>query len=630
GDPDARKTQDELAEELGVTRMTLYRWRTQNPTYNALLNANTSKVVSIKYQTSWPGVDPMNAQDPTDVATRVSYYGITGVPDSPLDGIDQNDASGSGYYIGAPHNWTQTKIDSAYAVPSPFTINISHTFSSDYDSIFVTCVITASEAYTSVGALKARIAMVEETIHFASAPGTNGETDFYNVCRKMYPSAAGTTLPSTWTLGQTQTITFGAPIPSYIYSKSQIKMVAFVQSDGDKFVQQAGADAPQALTSDIGTTMITGVPVYQCSTSFTPTVTIKNFGTTPLTSCTINYKVDAGTVMTAPWTGGPLATGATTTAVLPAITASAGAHTFTSFTSAPNGGADFDAANDQQVKPFAIVSAPGSAAPLVEGFTSTTFPPTGWFINNPDGDATWVRASGPGGFGTSTACSKIDFYSIPAGTIDEFYAKNVDFTGTTTAALTFNVAYAQYSASYVDDLAVLVSSDCGATWTSVYDKSGATLATNGGAFVTASAFSPTSTQWRNEACNLNAFAGQSNVMVKFVATSGYGNDAYIDDINLTNGSAGVNDIAELANNVTVYPNPISTSATVNFNLVESNPVTIEMVNAIGQVVSTTNLGTLNAGTQTYSVNASNLSNGLYFINIRVGNSKVVKKVSINK
>jgi hypothetical protein len=54
----------------------------QNPALNAALSAaGTSTVVSIKYQTSWPGVDPMNAQNPTEVAARVSYYNISGVPD---------------------------------------------------------------------------------------------------------------------------------------------------------------------------------------------------------------------------------------------------------------------------------------------------------------------------------------------------------------------------------------------------------------------------------------------------------------------------------------------------------------------------------------------------------------------
>ncbi|MFL5765097.1 MAG: T9SS type A sorting domain-containing protein [Bacteroidia bacterium] len=607
-----------LAEEF--TQASCGPCAAQNPTFNALLSANTAKVVSIKYQTSWPGVDPMNAQNPTDVSTRVSYYGVSGVPDGPMDGVEPTGAS----YTGAPANWSQPSIDAEYGVSSPFTIALSHTMSADWDSVFVTCVITASQAYTASGALKAHIAMVEKTITFNTAPGTNGETQFYNVMRKMYPSASGTTLPGTWTMGQTQTITFGVPIPSYIYSKSQICFVAFVQSDGDKHVQQAGMDATMTPPVDAGASALSGVPVYQCTTSFTPTVTVKNFGTTTLTSCTINYKIDAGSTMTMPWTGS-LASGATTTATLPAVTATAGGHTLTTWTSAPNGGADLDAANDQTMKSFAIVSSTGAASPLVEGFVSTTFPPTGWFIDNPAG-LTWTRKTGAGGFGTSTSCSKLDFYSIPPGDVDEFYAQNVDFTGTSTASMAFDVAYAQY-ASENDKLEVKVSSNCGTSWTTVYTKSGSTLMT---ASPTTSAFTPTASQWRKETVNLNAFAGQSNVMVKFVGTSAYGNNLYIDNINLVNNaSAGVNEV-NAVDNVTVYPNPIANAATINFNLSDASDVMIQMVNALGQVISTKNLGTLNAGEQTYSLDASNLDNGMYFVNIQVGNNKVVKKVAVNK
>jgi hypothetical protein len=609
-----------LAEEF--TQASCGPCAAQNPTYNTLLGNNTSKVVSIKYQTSWPGVDPMNAQNPADVSTRVTYYNVSGVPDSPMDGVEQ--AGGS--YTGAPANYTQSGIDAEYAVPAPFTINLSHTFSPDYDSVFITCVITASTNYTSTGALKAHVAMVEKTISFTSAPGTNGETQFYNVMRKMYPSAAGTTLGSSWTNGQTQTITFGRPIPAYIYSKAQIGIVAFIQDDGDKSVQQAAFSVPQPIPVDIGTTSVTGIPLYQCATSFTPTVTIKNFGTNTLTNCDVNFKIDAGTVTTIPWSGS-LATNASTTVTLPAQTVAAGSHTFTSYTSAPNGGTDFDAANNQMVKSFSIIGTGGSA-PLVEGYTSTTFPPTGWFINNVDNGPTWTRKTGAGGFGTSTACAKIDFFNSPGGQVDEFYAKNLDLTGATGVDLKFNVAYAQYSASYVDKLEVKVSTNCGSSWTTLYNKSAGTLATNGGAMVT-SAFTPTATQWRAETVSLASYIGQTNLMIKFVATSGYGNNAYLDDVNITNLTTGIQEQTTLTG-VNVYPNPATDNATVSFNLVESDNVSVMLVNSIGQTVINTDLGKMSAGDQSYLLNTEFLSNGLYFLNVKVGNNMTTKKVTINK
>ena len=200
-----------------------------NPAFNTLLSANTSKAVSVKYQVSWPGADPMNAQNPTEVATRVSYYGVSGVPDAFQEGVDKAN----------PGNVTQSGIDAAYAVPSPFTIQLTHWFNSANDSIYINCDLTASQN-TSLTTGVLHVGMIEKTITFTTAPGSNGETVFYNVFRKAYPNANGTALTSSWTNGQKKTVSFKAKIPSYIYSKPEIAVVAWVQDNADKSIKQAG------------------------------------------------------------------------------------------------------------------------------------------------------------------------------------------------------------------------------------------------------------------------------------------------------------------------------------------------------------------------------------------------------
>ena len=87
-----------------------------NPGFNALLDANSDKIVSIKYQTSWPGFDPMNLHNPTQVQTRVTYYNVTGVPNAEEDGNAFNDHPGV---------FEQSDIDSRYVVPSPFEQKMS-------------------------------------------------------------------------------------------------------------------------------------------------------------------------------------------------------------------------------------------------------------------------------------------------------------------------------------------------------------------------------------------------------------------------------------------------------------------------------------------------------------------------
>lgn len=224
-----------------------------NPAFNTLLAANTSKAVSVKYQTDWPGVDPMNAQNQADVANRVSYYGVSGVPDAFMDG---NVASGS------PGAVTQSGIDNEYAVASPFTITLNHWFNAANDSVFINCEVTCTQNVTMTSP-HLRVAMIEKTITFTTAPGSNGEKDFYGVMRKMYPNGNGTNLAAAWTVGQKKTVSFAAKIPTYIYSKAQIATVAWVQDDNNKNVLQSGycptATAPLALApvADFASDVIT-------------------------------------------------------------------------------------------------------------------------------------------------------------------------------------------------------------------------------------------------------------------------------------------------------------------------------------------------------------------------------------
>ena len=116
---------------------------------------------------------------------------------------------------------------------------------------------------------------------------------------------------------------------------------------------------PQMAT-DAGVSSITAPSGTVTSSTVTPLVGLKNFGTAALTSCTINYKVDAGTVQTHSWTGN-LATNSLMTVSLPVINVTAGAHTFTSYTSNPNGGADGNTANDQMVSNFTVSVSSGIA-----------------------------------------------------------------------------------------------------------------------------------------------------------------------------------------------------------------------------------------------------------------------------
>lgn len=206
-----------------------------NPQFNVLLSANTNKVVSLKYQTSWPGVDPMNAQY-TNVSSRVNYYSVGSVPYALMDGAGVTGSS----YTGYPNNLNQAAINNEYAVViSPFDLAVQHTLNANQDSVFITVQATATQAYAISTALRLHTVLIEKHIHFTTAPGSNGERDFYNVVRKMIPGTGGTGITNNWTVGQNATYTFAVAIPSYIYDINQLAVVCFIQNSTSRQVEQA-------------------------------------------------------------------------------------------------------------------------------------------------------------------------------------------------------------------------------------------------------------------------------------------------------------------------------------------------------------------------------------------------------
>jgi PKD repeat protein len=169
--------------------------------------------------------------------------------------------------------------------------------------------------------------------------------------------------------------------------------------------------------------------------------------------------------------------------------------------------------------------------PLVEGFQGA-FLPSGWAIMDDNANGlTWAHSTAAGGFGNSSSSVVFDnFTNNENGARDQLWTPKFNFSSVSSASMTFDVAYARYNATYSDTLAVLVSTDCGVTWSQVFLKGGSTLATR--TDVT-TLFVPTSSQWRTETISLNGFAGQGNVLVAFQNRGRYGNAIYIDNINIT-------------------------------------------------------------------------------------------------
>lgn len=208
----------------------------------------------------------------------------------------------------------------------------------------------------------------------------------------------------------------------------------------------------------------------------------------------------------------------------------------------------------------------------------TSYPPYGWTFANEDGGGQWSLSASAGGYSASAHSIMYDNYNINSdGTTDDFRF-SVDLSLSASASLSFDVAYARWGAGYSDTLAVLASTDCGTTWTQVWRKGGTTLATSPD---NTSLFVPDSSQWRPEVISLNAFLGNTDVILAFRNKGHWGNAVYADNINIT-GTVGTLPTQPAPTAMFLYPNPVSPGSEVYIAGSGQEDLILEVFDATGK------------------------------------------------
>ncbi len=262
----------------------------------------------------------------------------------------------------------------------------------------------------------------------------------------------------------------------------------------------------------------------ECASS-TVSIRLRNTGLLPQTGFSVSYQLDGGqeVIESFPGTLAPSAI-ATHTFATPLPPLSVGAHNIVLRATLND---DQYLPDDQVTLNFAY--ALPTAAPYAEDLESGAAVPVGWKLENPDNGSTWTNMSVTNG--ALCAVSKawqINYYSYNAPRQqDRLVSPVVNLAGSAGSRLRFHHAYVQYSASYVDSLRVQVSTDCGGTWTTLWQAWAASLATapNSTASWTPSACS----QWQLHDIDLSAYDGRK-VLVRFVGVCGYGNNLYLDNV----------------------------------------------------------------------------------------------------
>jgi PKD repeat protein len=227
---------------------------------------------------------------------------------------------------------------------------------------------------------------------------------------------------------------------------------------------------------------------------------------------------------------------------------------------------------------------------------------------------------------------------------DFLVTPSYDMTTITNEKLYFKFAGARKTTSPFisqnDKLQVYVSTNCGENWSVRSMKvdgvnksylAGDTLYSAG---LFPSGFVPTAAnQWNEAEVDLNVapYNVSTNLRVMFVWTSGgeYGNDFYIDQINITNStSIGIEENSGQTD-YSVYPNPVTETSQIYFKLPHDANVSVDVLDLAGRVVKIIYSGDLNAGEQYYQLNNADFNSaGIYLVRLTVDGVVSTKKVII--
>lgn len=349
-----------------------------------------------------------------------------------------------------------------------------------------------------------------------------------------------------------------------------------------------------------------------CDQNITPSILAKNYGSSVLTSFTINYSVDGGSVQSFTWTGNISSQG-TTTFSLPVISIADGAHSLLVYLTDPNGITDPNNINDSITSMFTVASTVVTA-PIIEDFEGT-FPPIEFRIEDSAGLLSVTNAAGA--FGTSASSLKADFFNTINGR-SLMTSYPIDITGSATPELTFDVAYVRYHSAVRDSLIVEASTDCGLTWTTVYSKMGTALATQVGFF--SQLFLPTPAQWRHEVVSLTPYASANNLLLRFIFSSGYGNNLYLDNINIDN-TVGVQEISQHA--FALYPNPASDFIYLQAGNFPSKILDVTLTDMAGRIIFVKQFNSVNA-LQLLTIPVTSFSTGYYTVTIKTETDSAIK------
>lgn len=199
--------------------------------------------------------------------------------------------------------------------------------------------------------------------------------------------------------------------------------------------------------------------------------------------------------------------------------------------------------NTETANNFVEISPNGTDIFFTETFESGTFADNGWTVQNPDNGITWAITNVGGSTNGSRAAGVDHFSYQQQGQRDGLTSPALDFSGHANIQLDFQHAHRRFSQDYRDSLIIYVSTNGGSSFPhrvlAVAENGSGSFATNGilnQNFVPANGIDWCFGGDLGSGCftvNLSQFDGQPNVRLRFETFNDYGNNIYVDNIQLS-------------------------------------------------------------------------------------------------
>ena len=573
-----------------------------NPTMTAFINAqNPEKLAAIGFHMNWPapGNDPMYLYNTTDNTTRRNYYGVNSIPAGFFDGsisipLPYNQSVLQGYY------------DARKDLLSPVTLILRD---STYGDSVLVRVSVLCETYLENTTAQLYVGVLEDNIHYSSPPGTNGETDFHWVMRKMLPSAGGTNInliPGTYS-----EYTFRYKMDP-IWVANKIKNIAYVQLSTKEMLNAAKTLSNFSLLTS---TSFLSVPQGEASTK--------------------NFKVKI------PYVAAGYNSPVTFTAAVEPVTAGVTA-TFPSGTTISN----FPDSLTVQVSSSAAVpqgtykivltgtSASGKVhkigADLLVGKNYVTIRTNNNLPNIVVDNTTYTGSKLFNWNVNSTHTIKaVSPYTVSA---TRYVFTNWSDSGDTTHTITVNANTSTYTANYKTQFRIL----------GTIQPSGIPATVTGGNIFYDSAstqtisINPTTVQYNGKTYYFNRWVGVgngsytgNNPSFQVTLANPITQIAVFDTINvgITKIGSEVPSRFDLFQN---YPNPFNPSTKIKFDIAKYSPVKLEVYDITGRLIYTLVNSKLEAGSYEYSLDARSNPSGTYFYRLEAGSYISTKRMILIK